>query len=75
MTSETTGRPSVRRTVLDTLADAGSVTDDLLVATAHAETDAAPWIIRTTIARLEKTGEIYNATGDDENPRWKVTRP
>ena len=75
MTQETTHRPPIRRTVLDLLAEYGSVTDDLLVAATHAHTDAAPWIIRATIDRMERHGHIYNATGDETRPRWKVTRP
>jgi len=41
----------------------------------HDETDAAAWMIRATIDRLEKHGHIYNASGDRTEPRWKVTRP
>lgn len=75
MTQETPERPPVRRVVLGLLSDYGTVTDDLLVAATHAETDAAPWMIRATIERLEQHGAIYNASGDATNPRWKVTRP
>jgi len=75
MTQEEPHRPPVRRVVLGLLSDYGSVTDDLLVAMTHAETDAAAWMIRTTIKRMERHGAIYNTTGDDTAPRWKVTRP
>ena len=75
MTSETPERPPVRRVVLGLLSDYGSMTDNLLVEAVHAETDAAAWMIRATIQRLEKHGHIYNASGDDTSPRWKVTRP
>jgi len=75
MTSETPERPPVRRVVLGLLSDYGSMTDNLLVEAAHAETNAAAWMIRATIKRLEKNGHIYNASGDDTSPRWKVTRP
>lgn len=75
MTQEEPERPPVRRVVLDKIAEHGSVTDELLVAMTHAETDAAAWMIRATIGRLERHGHIYNATGDESRPRWKVTRP
>lgn len=75
MIQEESERPPVRRVVLGLLADYGSVTDELLVAMTHAETDAAAWMIRATIGRLEKHGHIYNASGDETRPRWKVTRP
>ena len=73
MTQETPHRPPVRRVVLGLLSDYGSVTDDLLVAMTHAETNAAAWTIRATLKRMERHGTIYNATGDDTRPRWKVT--
>ena len=75
MTDEIPHRPPVRRVVVDTLSDAGSVTDDLLVATVHDEADAAPWMIRATIERMERAGVIYNASGDEMDPRWKLTNP
>jgi hypothetical protein len=75
MTQETPHRPPVRKVALDTIAEYGSIDDDLLVAVTHAETDAAAWTIRATIRRLEKCGTIYNASGDDTSPRWKVTKP
>jgi len=75
MTQETPHRPPVRKVVLDTLAEYGSIDDDLLVAVTHAETDAAAWMIRTTIKRMERHGVIYNSSGDETSPRWKVTRP
>jgi len=75
MTQETPERPAVRRVVLGLLSDYGSVSQPLLVAMTHDETDAAAWMIRATIDRLEKHGHIYNASGDRTKPRWKVTRP
>lgn len=75
MTQESPERPPVRRVVIDHLHEYGSIGDDLLVALSHAETDAAPWMIRTTIRRLEKCGTIYNASGDDTSPRWKLANP
>jgi hypothetical protein len=75
MPDDTAGRPSVRRVVRGLLADYGTVTHPLLVAMTHAEAAAAPWIIRATIKRLESDGEIYNATGDDTRPRWRLTHP
>jgi len=60
--------PSVRRVVLGLISDYGSITHELLVATTHAETDASPSLIRTTIKRLEQTGEIYRVSNV-----WKVT--
>jgi len=41
----------------------------------HAETTADAESIRETIARLERNGTIYNASGDATDPEWKVTRP
>jgi len=73
MTSESPERPPVRRVVLGLLSDYGSMTGNLLVEAVHAETNAAAWMIRTTIRRLEQCGHIYNASGDDTDPRWKVT--
>jgi len=75
MTHEVPHRPPVRKVVRETLADAGSVTDDLLVATVHDKSDAAPWMIRATLDRMERAGVIYNASGDKMSPRWKLTRP
>lgn len=74
MTDDTAGRPAVPRVVRGLLADYGTVTHPLLVSMTYAETAAAPWIIRATIERLEQNGEIYNATGDDTRPRWRLTR-
>jgi len=39
----------------------------------HAETTADADTIRETIARLERNGTIYNASGDADAPEWKVT--
>ena len=75
MTQETPERPPIRRVVLGLLSDYGSVNDDLLVAMTHAETNAGASMIRATIKRMERHGTIYNATGDETRPRWKVTRP
>jgi len=72
-TDDTAGRPEMARVVRGLLADYGTVTHPLLVAMTHAETAAAPWIIRATITRLEQDGEIYNATGDETRPRWRLT--
>jgi hypothetical protein len=73
MTQETPVRPPIRRVVIGLLDDYGSLTDDLLVAIVHAEADAAPWIIRATIGRMESHGVIRNI-GDDTRPRWKVDK-
>ena len=70
-----TYRPPIRRVIRGLISDYGSVTDDLLVAMTHAETDTAPDTIRDVVAELEADGEIYNASGDTTAPRWKVTRP
>jgi len=75
MTQEEPHRPPVRRSVKHYLLDYHRVTDELLVAAVHAETDAAAWMIRATIGRMEKHGEIYNAAGDADAPEWKVTSP
>lgn len=74
MTQETPERPPVRRVVRGLLVDHGSVTDPLLVAATHAETNAAPSRIRETLGRMERNGIIYNATGDETRPRWKATQ-
>jgi len=74
MTQEAPTRPPVRRVILDLLAEHGSVTDALLVAATHAETDAAPHLIRETLDQMDRHGTIYNATGDETRPRWKATR-
>ena len=70
-----TYRPPLRRVICGLISDYGSITDDLLVAMTHAETDAAPDTIRDVVAELEADGEIYNASGDATAPRWKVARP
>ena len=70
-----TYRPPIRRVIRGLISDYGSVTDDLLVAMTHAETDTAPDTIRDVVEELEANGEIYNASGDATAPRWKVTRP
>ena len=80
MTFDTTNdtvtyRPPIRRVIRGLISDYGSVTDDLLVAMAHAETGTAPDTIRDVVGELEADGEIYNASGDATAPRWKVTRP
>lgn len=75
MTAETPQRPPVRRVAVGLIDDYGSVTDDLLVAMVHAETGASYDRITQCIDRLERSGTIYNATGDDTRPRWKVTNP
>jgi len=75
MTQESPERPPVRKVIREALSEHGSVTDDLLVATVHDTTDAAPWMIRATIDRMERYGVIYNASGDKMSPRWKLTRP
>ena len=69
-----TYRPPLRRVIRGLISDYGSVTDDLLVAMTHAETDTAPDTIRDVVSELEAGGEIYNASGDATAPRWKVTR-
>jgi len=75
MTQESPERPPVRKVIRETLSEHGSVTDDLLVATVHDKSDAAAWMIRATLDRMEQHGAIYNASGDDTSPRWKLTRP
>ena len=75
MTQETPERPPLRRVIRGLISDYGSITDDLLVAMTHAETDATPGTIRDVVDALESQGEIYNASGDATAPRWKVTRP
>ena len=67
-------RPPIRRVIRGLISDYGSITDDLLVAMTHAETNAAPDTIRDVVSELEADGEIYNASGDATAPRWKVTR-
>ena len=74
-TDTVTYRPPLRRVIRGLISDYGSVTDDLLVAMTHAETDTAPDTIRDVVAELEADGEIYNVSGDATAPRWKVTRP
>ena len=74
-TEPVTYRPPIRRVICGLISDYGSVTDDLLVAMTHAETDATPGTIRDGVDTLESDGEIYNASGDATAPRWKVTRP
>ena len=69
-----TYRPPIRRVIRGLISDYGSITDDLLVAMTHAETNAAPDTIRDVVSELEADGEIYNASGDATAPRWKVTR-
>jgi len=66
--SNTADTPSVRRVILGLISDYGSISHDLLVATAHAETDADLAAVRETVAALEARGEIYRV-GDT----WKVT--
>jgi len=70
MTQETPERPPIRRTARDTITEYGSISDDLLVATIHAETDAPVNQIREIIDRMEKHGAIYQAGNS-----WKVTKP
>ena len=70
-----TYRPPLRRVIRGLISDYGSITDNLLVAMTHAETDTAPDTIRDVVAELEADGEIYNASGNATAPRWKVTRP
>ena len=70
-----TYRPPLRRVIRGLISDYGSITDDLLVAMTHAETDTAPDTIRDVVDTLESQGEIYNASGDATAPRWKVARP
>ena len=70
-----TYRPPLRRVIRGLISDYGSITDNLLVAMTHAETDTAPDTIRDVVDALEADGEIYNASGDATAPRWKVTRP
>lgn len=73
MTQETPVQPPIRRVALGLIDDYGLVSGDLLVCMVHTETTADA--IRETIARLEKCGTIYNASGDADAPEWKVTRP
>jgi len=64
-----TAPPSVRRVVRGLLADYHTMSHPLLMAwTAH-EADASPSLVRTTIDRLEREGEIYRV-GDS----WRLTR-
>ena len=71
MTQETPERPPIRRIVFGLLDDYGSLTDTMLVTITHAEADAAPWIIRATVKRMERHGVIRNI-GDETRPRWQV---
>lgn len=73
MTQETPTRPPIRRSIRHLCIDYHGVADDLLVATVHHETGAAPGTIRATIERMERTGAIYNATGSHRRPYWRVT--
>ena len=70
MTQETPERPPIRRTARDTITQYGSISDDLLVATIHAETDAPVSMIREIISQMEKHGAIYQV-----GKTWKVTKP
>ena len=70
MTQETPERPPIRRTARDTITEYGSITDTLLVATIHAETDAPVNMIRETINQMEKHGAIYQVGNS-----WRVTKP
>ena len=73
VTQETPHRPPVRKVALDTIAEYGSIDDDLLVAMTHVETSAAAWTIRATIERMERRGDVYDAAGESDTSAWKVT--
>lgn len=65
-----TYRPPLRRVIRGLISDYRHVTTTNLVVMVHAETGAAPDLIRDVVDALEREGEIYNG-GDS----WKVTRP
>jgi uncharacterized phage-associated protein len=69
MTQEVPERPPIRRIVLGLLDDYGSLSDPLLVAITHAEADAAPWIIRATVSRMESHGAIRSVGNE-----WVIDR-
>lgn len=49
------------------------VSDDLLVASVHAETHAGYGPIRETVDRMQRHGAIYDA-GGDRGTVWRATR-
>ena len=76
MTEETPERPPVRPAVYDVLERAdGPVPDDELREAVREETSAGDLHLGATIKRMERTGAIYNANGDENDPAWKLTRP
>jgi len=74
MTQESPHRPAVRQSILHFLYDYHRVNEGLLVAAVHAETNAAAWMIRTTLKRMDAHDVIYNA-GSEGAPEWKVAEP
>ena len=64
-------KPPVPRRVVHFLYDFHRVSQPLLVAAVHDETDAAAWSIRATIRRLANEETIVN-TGTPDAPVWEV---
>jgi len=73
VTQESPERPPVRRVRLGVGHGDEQVVAHRAVVVEQPEHDAAAWMIRATVERLERHGEIYNASGDATDPRWKVT--
>lgn len=76
MTEETPENPPIRPKVYALLeASEGALDHDDLVRDVGNETGAGELAIAATVRRMERAGAVYNVTGDENDPSWKLTHP